>query len=121
MSQLVIRRLATSSLFPDDVFFVHGVPFGITTGVSVPPYYFLGDFQKARSACEALTNDSVKQPEVRERAQVCLALVEHKLGRFADAEGALKTLKTLEGDGGAYSYSQIYAQWGDYAQALNWL
>ena len=43
-----------------------------------------------------------------------------KLGRRADAEAELAKIKAA-GDGGAYSYAAIYAQWGGTAKALEWL
>jgi hypothetical protein len=44
-----------------------------------------------------------------------------KLGRHADAEAVLSKMKAAQGDGPAYQYATIYAQWGDRAQALQWL
>lgn len=51
----------------------------------------------------------------------CLALVYHALGRKADAERQLEQLRTLAGDAAAYSYAEIYAQWGRKGTALQWL
>jgi hypothetical protein len=44
-----------------------------------------------------------------------------KLGRHADAQAELAKLKAAQGDGMAYQYATIYAQWGDRAKALEWL
>jgi tetratricopeptide (TPR) repeat protein len=44
-----------------------------------------------------------------------------KLGRHADAEAELAKFKATQGDTGAYEYATIYAQWGNRAQALEWL
>jgi tetratricopeptide (TPR) repeat protein len=44
-----------------------------------------------------------------------------KLGRHADAEAVLSKLKAAAGDASAYQYATIYAQWGQRAQALEWL
>jgi hypothetical protein len=44
-----------------------------------------------------------------------------RLGQHGDAEATLKKLQTTYGDSGAYQYATIYAQWGDRAQALQWL
>ena len=71
--------------------------------------YGLGDFDSARAWCE------------RDEDQRCLALVYHKLGRHADAEAALATLKAASGDDAAYTYATIYAQWDDRPKALEWL
>jgi TolB-like protein/Tfp pilus assembly protein PilF len=78
-------------------------------------YYALGDFEKMRVLCEG-----VKQSEIHD-VQDCLALAYRKLDRQADAETALARLKALEGNGGAYGYARIYAQWGDTSKALQCL
>jgi hypothetical protein len=44
--------------------------------------------------------------------------VYHKLGRQADAEAALKDIRSKFGDVMAYTYADIYAQWGNRAKAL---
>jgi hypothetical protein len=54
--------------------------------------------------------------EVGSRKLAC-----EKLGRRADAEAELAKLKESMGDGDAYQYATIYAQWGNRAQALEWL
>ena len=73
----------------------------------------LGDFERARTSCETHTGDVLSQE--------CLAVVFDKLGRHADAEAELKTMQATLGDGFAYEYAKIYAQWGDHAKALDWL
>jgi TolB-like protein len=75
-------------------------------------YYLLGDFARARATCEQNRDNS--------DSQYCLALVYDKLGRHADAEAELKK-QAASGDAGAYSYAQIYAQWGNRPKALEWL
>jgi tetratricopeptide (TPR) repeat protein len=54
-------------------------------------------------------------------SQVCLAISYDKLGRRADAEAMVAKLKESFGNDDAYQYAQIYAQWGNAAQALDWL
>ncbi len=76
-------------------------------------YYELGDLQSARASC-ATTPDYWA-------SQQCLAVVYDKLGRHADAQAELAKLKAPLGDGGAYQYATIYAQWGNRAKALEWL
>jgi len=76
-------------------------------------YYGLGDFEKARAACEP-------KPEYW-GALWCLAVANEKLGRHADAQAALGKLKQLQGDSAAYQYATIYAQWGETSRALEWL
>jgi tetratricopeptide (TPR) repeat protein len=72
-------------------------------------YYGLGDFQSARSSCEARPSHDF--------AHFCLALTYHRLGRHADAEAELAKLRAA-GDRWAYRCATIYAQWGNTAQAL---
>jgi TolB-like protein/tetratricopeptide (TPR) repeat protein len=76
-------------------------------------FYALGEFEHARASCET-KNDSVP-------IQVCLALVYDKLGRRTDAKAVLAKLKAAMSDACAYQYAQVYAQWGDRTQALEWL
>jgi serine/threonine-protein kinase len=51
----------------------------------------------------------------------CLAMVYHALGRQQEAAAELDKLRRAIGDAGAYNYAQIYAFWGQSADALNWL
>jgi TolB-like protein/Flp pilus assembly protein TadD len=76
-------------------------------------FYGLGELERARASCETKRDN--------EASRVCLAVVYGKLGRHADAEAELSKLKAAQGDGGAYDYATIYAQWGDGAKALDWL
>jgi len=77
-------------------------------------YYVLGDFQSARSSCEA-------EPLAHAR-QWCLALTYNKLGQHADAEAMLKKMQAADsGDPTGFAYATIYAQWGDTTKALEWL
>jgi TolB-like protein len=76
-------------------------------------YYGLGDFDKARSACEP-------KPKWW-GTQWCLALAYEKLGRHADAEAARARLWEMQGESAAYQFATIYAQWGDKGKALDWL
>jgi tetratricopeptide (TPR) repeat protein len=78
-------------------------------------YYMLGNLERARASCEA---DQAKSGLSR---VVCLAVTYDKLGRHADAESVLAKLKTSMGDAEAYSYAEIYAQWGNTTKALEWL
>jgi TolB-like protein/tetratricopeptide (TPR) repeat protein len=76
-------------------------------------YYGLGNLEAARSSCE--------RKQGYYSTQWCLALVYDKLGRHADAEAALATMKATTGDTSAYQYATIYAQWGNRPKALEWL
>jgi hypothetical protein len=67
-----------------------------------------------RAMCESVA-DAVNYK------QECLALAYHQLGRQADAETALARFMASGGDGGAYDYATIYAQWGNRPKALEWL
>jgi TolB-like protein/Flp pilus assembly protein TadD len=76
-------------------------------------YYYSGDPQAARQACESSSVDFLKE--------YCLAIVYHKLGRSADAQSTLAKLQAAWGDDGAADIAVIYAQWGDTARALDYL
>jgi TolB-like protein/lipoprotein NlpI len=76
-------------------------------------YYGLGDLQSARASCET-------HPDYWGN-QYCLALTYNNLGRHADAEAELAKMKAVVGNTAAYQYATIYAQWGNRAQALEWL
>jgi len=76
-------------------------------------YYLLGDFESARAACE---------PHLEHWASgLCLAMTYEKLGRHTQAEAELGKMKASSGDAAAYMYANIYAQWGNTKQALEWL
>ena len=76
-------------------------------------YYGLGDFQSARSSCEA------RGQKVWPR--FCLELVYDKLGRHADAEATFTKVRAEVGDAAAYQYAEMYTQWGNTPRALEWL
>jgi hypothetical protein len=44
-----------------------------------------------------------------------------KLGRHPDAQAQFAKFKAWEGDGWAYQYAEVTAQWGNVAEALEWL
>jgi TolB-like protein/Tfp pilus assembly protein PilF len=73
-------------------------------------YYGLGDLERARASCET-------KPDYWE-SQQCLAVIYDKLGRHADAEAELAKMKAAFGNTAAYQYATIYAQWGNWAKAL---
>ena len=54
-------------------------------------------------------------------SQECLSAIYDKLGRHADAEAELAKLKAALGDDAAYQNATIYAQWGNRAEALEFL
>ncbi len=66
---------------------------------------------------------SCAMPPLDWLSRVCLAVVLHRLGLAAEAQAQLAALKASAEDEFdlAYQYAQIYAQWGDAAQALAWL
>jgi TolB-like protein/DNA-binding winged helix-turn-helix (wHTH) protein len=53
--------------------------------------------------------------------QWCLAIVYYRLDRRREAAAMFERLKKAQGDGGAYQYAQIHAQWGEPRAALAWL
>jgi TolB-like protein len=76
-------------------------------------YYALGDLESAQVSCERASNFGFRRE--------CLAIIYEKLGRHADAEAVLADIHATMGDVAAYQYAQIAAQWGNHAQALDWL
>jgi TolB-like protein/Flp pilus assembly protein TadD len=76
-------------------------------------YYLQGDFEAARSACEEANDEDIRMP--------CLAITYDKLGRQSDAKTVLTRAQAQSADSGAVVYALVYAQWGDTAQALEWL
>ncbi|HEY6618353.1 MAG TPA: tetratricopeptide repeat protein, partial [Steroidobacteraceae bacterium] len=87
--------------------------FKVTYGQRGLAYYGLGDLENARASCAT-------KPDYW-ASQQCLAVIYDKLGRHADAQAELAKLRTSAGDGAAYQYATIYAQWGNRAKALEWL
>jgi TolB-like protein len=81
--------------------------------VSGLAYYALGNFQSARESCETKPGFWFDQQ--------CLAVTYEKLGRHADAREMLAKMEAADGEGDAYQYAGIYAQWGNRAKALEWL
>jgi len=75
-------------------------------------YYGLGDYEHARTTCEAKSDYW--------QCQQCLAVTYEKLGRHTDAEAALAELNA-SGDFAAYQNAAVYAQWGNVPKALEWL
>jgi TolB-like protein len=73
-------------------------------------YIGLGQMDLARRTCEQ-----------RPPMHGCLALVYHALGNLKAADDELEELKALYGESAALDYAQTYAQWGDKANALQWL
>jgi serine/threonine-protein kinase len=71
-----------------------------------------GDGATARAACQAASGY---------RKPYCLALAEHLLGHQADSEQQLAKFRAMYGDVGATLYANIYAQWGQKREALDWL
>jgi tetratricopeptide (TPR) repeat protein len=78
-------------------------------------YYGLSEFDSALSSCQAKADK--ENPWIR----VCLALVYDKLGRHADAVAIYHKNLAAVGDTQSYQYAEVYTQWGDAAQALDWL
>ena len=76
-------------------------------------YFNMGQLERARQVCE-------QQLDNWENQQL-LAVIYHRLGRQDDAQKMYDTLHHDSGDGAAYQFAAIYAQWGDTAKALKWL
>jgi TolB-like protein/tetratricopeptide (TPR) repeat protein len=72
-----------------------------------------GQYEAARSDCEL--------PPIDWGNRTCLAIAYQKLHRAADARAALDALTAATGETASYQFAQIYAQWGDVQQSLDWL
>jgi TolB-like protein/tetratricopeptide (TPR) repeat protein len=51
----------------------------------------------------------------------CLAMAHHALGHHPQAESVLRRMQQKYGDSHAFGYAEIYAQWGNVAEAIRWL
>jgi TolB-like protein/tetratricopeptide (TPR) repeat protein len=87
--------------------------FKATYSVRGLAYYALGDLKRARASCET-------KPDFW-ASRWCLAVIYDKLGQHAYAEAMLAKFRAAAGEGAAYQYATIYAQWGNRAKALEWL
>lgn len=61
------------------------------------------------------------QPDPSWNGRHCLAMAYYKLGRRDEGAQLLRGLKKEFGDSLAYQYAQVYAQWGEPQQSLEWL
>jgi TolB-like protein len=75
--------------------------------------YVVGDYSGAATSCEVRPDYWMNR--------VCLAISYDKLGRHADAAAIRAREQADAGDGDAYEYAQIDAQWGNRSKALDWL
>jgi tetratricopeptide (TPR) repeat protein len=75
--------------------------------------YVVGDYSGAATTCEV-------RPDYWWH-RVCLAISYDKLGRHSDAALIRARDQAEGGDGDAYEYAQIDAQWGNRSKALDWL
>jgi serine/threonine-protein kinase len=76
-------------------------------------YVGLGNYEAARAVC-------VTEPVEWVRL-TCLAIVYHKQGKTPEAQAALAQLIKQYGDSASYQQAEIYAAWGDVAQAVKML
>jgi tetratricopeptide (TPR) repeat protein len=86
---------------------------GVSNAFRGLAYYVLGNFERARTSCEA-------KPESWGNLW-CLSVTYDKLGRHADADSILAKYRASRGDADTYQYATIYAQWGNIPKALEWL
>jgi TolB-like protein/Tfp pilus assembly protein PilF len=75
--------------------------------------FMLGELDAARPWCATAKRTWV--------GRLCVALLYDKLHQRSEAEAELAAMKAETGDGSAYQYAEIYAQWGDIPKALDWL
>jgi len=73
----------------------------------------LSQDEAARQSCDS--------PPLDWESRLCLAIAYNRLHRRSDAEAQVAAMKSDQGDASAYQYAEIYAQWGDIPQALDWL
>jgi len=75
----------------------------------------LGDFAAAGESCA--------KPPLDWLSHMCLAIAWQKLARDVEGRAAMAALRASGADetDQAYQYAEVYAQWGDRAQALDWL
>jgi serine/threonine-protein kinase len=75
----------------------------------------LGEFAAAQQSCAT--------PPLDWLSHMCLAIALHKLERATDAQAEMRALQASGADENdlAYQFAQVYAQWGDRDQALNWV
>ena len=73
----------------------------------------LSQDEAARQSCDT--------PPLDWESRLCLAIAYNRLHRRSDAEAQVAAMKSDQGDASAYQYAEIYAQWGDIPQALDWL
>jgi len=76
-------------------------------------HLLLGEFDAAQPLCATAKPAWV--------GRLCLAVLYDKLHRRPEAEAQLAAMKAELGQGAAYQYAEIYAQWGDFPKALDWL
>ena len=76
-------------------------------------HYLMGDIQKAKTACEA-------EPDIY-HLQSCMPLIYEKLGQHESARAALAIAIEAQKEYSSYQWAQVYAQWGQLDQAIDWL
>jgi TolB-like protein len=54
-------------------------------------------------------------------SQTCLAIAYHRLGRRKEAAAMLERMKAEQGTRSAFQYAEVYAQFGQIKEALQWL
>jgi tetratricopeptide (TPR) repeat protein len=72
--------------------------------------------EQLRQYCE-----SSATPLDEDMRHYCLAITYHRLGRQADAEREFAALRKMAEDYWSFQYADVFAQWGDKAEALQWL
>jgi TolB-like protein len=76
-------------------------------------YLLLGEYRLAQPLCDTKKTSWI--------SRLCLAVLYDKLHRGTEAEAQMAAMKAELGDGAAYQYAEIFAQWGDIPKALDWL
>jgi TolB-like protein/DNA-binding winged helix-turn-helix (wHTH) protein len=76
-------------------------------------HYLMGNIPKAKAACEA-------EPDIY-HLQSCMPLIYEKLGQHEAARAALAIAIESQKEYSSYQWAQVYAQWGQLGQAIDWL
>src|SRR3984885_3339594 len=72
-----------------------------------------GELDASRQSCDTTPRTWI--------GHMCMAILYDKFHQHHDAEAELAAMKSELGASASYQYAEIYAQWGDIPQALNWL
>jgi serine/threonine-protein kinase len=73
----------------------------------------LGDLDAAMKSCNV--------PKREWAGRLCMSILYDRLHRHPEAEAELAAMQTELGSSASYQYAEIYTQWGNFPEALEWL